>query len=84
MINTVPNGIVLSDPIGPRPWILRSGNVDLDTTGALFYSGTITGSGPGTRPSTASYVYKTAAGVTVGGTKTSQTGGEYPKFFCHV
>lgn len=76
MVNTVPNGIVLSDPVGPRPWILRRSHLDVTSTGGLTYSGQIVGSGAGTRPATASYVYRSSSGATVGGAKTSQTGGK--------
>lgn len=79
MINTVPNGIVLSDPVGPRPWILRKGEIDLDSAGGLFYFGQIVGSGSGTRPTTASYIYKNSGGATVGGTKTSGAKGNYKR-----
>jgi len=71
MINTVPNGVVLSDPVGPRPWILRKGEIDLNATGGLLYLGQIVGSGSGTRPATASYVYKSSSGANVGSTRTS-------------
>lgn len=73
MANTVPNGVVLSDPVGPRTWILRKGRIDIAATGSLTYAGQITGSGPGTRPSTAGYVYRNSNGGTVGGAKQSGT-----------
>ncbi|TAQ86696.1 generic peroxidase [Chlorociboria aeruginascens] len=73
MINTVPAAVTLSDPIGPRPWILRESHLDLDSTGVVTYSGTITSSGTNSPPANAAYFYETAAGVSTG-SKTSQAG----------
>jgi len=42
MLDTVPSGVVLSAPIVPRQWILRSGHLDLDNTNAVRYIGAIT------------------------------------------
>lgn len=75
MINTVPNGVVLSDPVVVRPRILREGAIDLDSAGGLVYEGLIFASGPSSRPSQVTYTYKNGNTV-VGGTKTSQTGGK--------
>jgi hypothetical protein len=73
MLNTVPSGVTLSDPIGPRPWILRESHLDLNPTGAVTYSGNITGHSAGPPPPTASYYYGTVGGGNTG-PKVSQTG----------
>ena len=74
MLDTVPKTVTLSDPIVPRTWILREGHLDLTSSGALNFSGTITTHSTTAAPATASYFYANAAGVSTGA-KTSQPGG---------
>lgn len=74
MLDTVPRGVVLSDPVVPREWILKEGHLDLDSEGEVVYSGTITTWTTGTAPATASYFYQSASGES-GSTLASQTGG---------
>jgi hypothetical protein len=77
MINTVPAGTILSDIIGPRQWITMESHLDLDSTGAVVYSGVIghyTGKGGASSPATASYEYGTIGGGNTG-PKNSQSGG---------
>jgi hypothetical protein len=74
MINTVPSGVTLSDPVIPRAWILRESHLDLNSAGAVTFSGTITGHSSAPLPVTASYFYGTAGGGNTG-TKSSETGG---------
>jgi len=79
MIDTVPAGTVLSDLIGPRQWITMESHLDLDSTGAVVYSGVIghyTGKGGAASPATASYQYGTIGGGNTG-RKTSQSGGGF-------
>jgi hypothetical protein len=76
MINTVPSGTVLSDPIGPRPWITMESHLDLSPTGAVQYSGTIATHSWNGFPPTASYYYGTVGGGNTG-PKTSEAGGKY-------
>lgn len=79
MINTVPTGTILSDVIGPRQWITMESHLDLDSTGAVVYSGVIghyTGKGGAPSPATASYQYGTTGGGNTG-PKTSQSGGGF-------
>lgn len=71
IINTVPIGTVLSDVIGPRPWIMREKHLDLLPSGAVTFSGSITANSKGINPNTASYYYATSAGVNAG-TKISE------------
>jgi hypothetical protein len=66
MINTVPSAVTLSDPLLPRPWILRTGSLDLNTAGAVTFSGTITGHGLPSLPQQASYFYGTVGGGNTG------------------
>ncbi|RDL35895.1 uncharacterized protein BP5553_06507 [Venustampulla echinocandica] len=76
MINTVPSAVKLSDPIVPRPWILRESHLDLNSAGAVTFSGTIIGHSSASLPDTASYSYGTSGGNTA--PKTSQAGVAYP------
>ena len=73
MLNTVPMGVSLSGVIGPRPWITREAHLDLLSSGAVTYSGSIVTHGS-TWPSTASYFYGTVGGGNTG-PKTSETNG---------
>ncbi|RFU35541.1 hypothetical protein B7463_g815, partial [Scytalidium lignicola] len=77
MLNTVPSVVTLSDPIVPRPWILRVSQLDLNSSGVVSFSGTITGHSSDPLPATASYTYETAGGSNTG-IKTSQIGVPYP------
>ena len=73
MLDTVPSGTVLSNPIAVRPWILNEGHLDLSSTGVVTYQGEISSWSFSPAPATASYKY-----VTVGsgntGPKTSSGG----------
>ncbi|KAF4637778.1 hypothetical protein G7Y89_g297 [Cudoniella acicularis] len=79
MINTVPAAVTLSDPIGPRPWILRESHLDLNSAGLVTFSGTITGHSASPLPVNASYFYGTVGGGNTG-PKLSQGGVPYPLF----
>jgi hypothetical protein len=76
MINTVPKGINLSAPIGPRHWITMESHLDLTSIGAVTYSGKIGTYSKTAVPKNASYSYGTTSGGTIA--KTSQGGGGYP------
>ena len=73
MLDTVPRGTVLSDPISVRPWILNEGHLDLSSTGAVTYSGQISSWSFSASPATASYEYVTVGGGNTG-PKNSQSG----------
>jgi len=74
MLNTVPSGVTLSDPIGPSNWITMNSNLDLTSTGAVTYSGTIGTFSKNPVPGNAAYNYGTTSGGNTG-TKSSQSGG---------
>jgi len=74
MINTVPKNTTLSDVIGPRQWITMDSNLDLTSTGAVTYSGTIGTYSKSAVPINAAYQYGTASGGNTS-QKTSQIGG---------
>jgi hypothetical protein len=42
IVETVPSNVVLSAPIVPRRWVLRQGLLDLDSSNAVRFTGTIT------------------------------------------
>ncbi|KAF2735068.1 heme peroxidase [Polyplosphaeria fusca] len=66
MLNTVPAGTTLSNPIGPRPWITKETHLDLSPSGVVRFSGNIStqSKAAGAAPATASYVYLTNSGNT--------------------
>jgi hypothetical protein len=67
MLNTVPSGVVLSNPIGPRTWITRESHLDLLSSGAITYSGNITThSFSASPPAQATYQYNTVGGGNTG------------------
>jgi hypothetical protein len=67
MLNTVPSGVVLSNPIGPRTWITRESHLDLLSSGAVTYSGNITThSFSASPPAQATYQYNTVGGGNTG------------------
>ncbi|KAH8676486.1 heme peroxidase [Tricladium varicosporioides] len=76
MINTVPAGTVLSDPIVPRPWLLRESHLDLNSAGSVTFSGVIIGHGSTPLPTNASYFYGTVGG---GNTGPKQSQGDISK-----
>ena len=73
MINTVPNGVTLSPPIGPPSWITMDANLDLTAAGVPTYQGTIGTFGHTPAPTNASYTYGTIGGGNTG-PKLSQGG----------
>jgi hypothetical protein len=76
MLNTVPRGVVLSDPINPRQWLLREGHLDLDSTNAVRYIGVITThSKTVAAPTQASWFFGTNGGGNTG-TQLSSAGGK--------
>ncbi|KAL2064556.1 hypothetical protein VTL71DRAFT_3693 [Oculimacula yallundae] len=50
MMDTVPRGVKLSDPITPRRWILIESHLDLSPTGVVQYSGNISSYSRGSVP----------------------------------
>lgn len=75
MVNTVPSGVTLSAPIGPRKFITMYSYVELSSTGVLSYIGQIGGYSKTAAPSTVSYTYKYMGGSTTTGT--TQVGGRF-------
>ncbi|CZT51102.1 uncharacterized protein RSE6_12189 [Rhynchosporium secalis] len=61
MMDTVPRGMKLSEPITPRRWILRESHLDLSRSGVVQYSGNITtySRGGPPVPNQAIYYYST-------------------------
>lgn len=74
MLNTVPSGVTLSAPIGPRKFITMFSYIELSSTGILSYIGQIGGYSKTALPSTVSYTYKFMGGSTTAGT--TQVGGK--------
>jgi hypothetical protein len=75
MMNTVPAGTTLSDPIIPRPWILSASSLDLNTAGGVVYSGTILSHSTPAPPAQASYNYGLSTGANTS-TELSAIGGK--------
>lgn len=76
MLNTVPSGVVLSDPIVPREWILRLGHLELDNTNTVRYAGVITThSKTVVAPAQAAWFFGTNGGGNTG-TQQSDAGSE--------
>lgn len=76
MLNTVPRGVVLSEPIVPRQWILRLGHLELDSTDTVRYAGIITThSKTDVAPSQAAWFFGTNGGGNTG-IQLSDTGGK--------
>ena len=73
MLDTVPRGTVLSDPVAVRPWILNEGHLDLSSTGSVTFSGQISSWSFSASPAKASYTYVTVGGGTAA-QNTSLTG----------
>jgi len=67
MINTVPRGMELSAPIGPRKFITMFGYVDFSGT-AIKYFGRVSTYGKTAAPSTAAFVFGTTTASGVAGT----------------
>jgi hypothetical protein len=67
MINTVPDAVHLSDPVGPRQWTMQESHLDITAAGAPTYQGTIkTHSKTAAPPANASYFYGTVGGGNTG------------------
>ncbi|KAG9236919.1 putative L-ascorbate peroxidase 6 [Amylocarpus encephaloides] len=77
MMDNVPAGTVLSDPVTVRPWILRESHLDLLASGGVTFSGTISGHSTPAPPATANYFYGTVGGGNTG-QKTVQQSFVYP------
>ncbi|KAG4443010.1 hypothetical protein IFR05_001541 [Cadophora sp. M221] len=66
MMNTVPRGMKLSEPITPRQWILIESHLDLSPTGQVQYSGNISTYSRSGIPINATYYYGKAGGGNTG------------------
>ncbi|KAK0118511.1 hypothetical protein ONS96_011608 [Cadophora gregata f. sp. sojae] len=66
MMDTVPRGVALSDPIVPRKWILMESHLDLSPGGQVVYSGNISTYERGQVPGKAIYYYGTTGGGNTG------------------
>lgn len=78
MINSVPKGTQLSNPIVPRQWITIESHLDLSPAGVVQYSGQIGAynRANGQLPATANYYYGTQGSGNTGYLK-AQLGGEH-------
>ncbi|KAH7348930.1 heme peroxidase [Rhexocercosporidium sp. MPI-PUGE-AT-0058] len=66
MMDTVPRGMKLSDPIMPRQWIPIESHLDLSPTGQVQYSGNISTYSRNGIPINATYYYGKAGGGNTG------------------
>lgn len=79
MMDTVPRGMKLSDPVVPRPWILIESHLDLSPTGQVQYSGNISTHSKSGVPINATYYYGKAGGGNTGYPLYSKPPGENPR-----
>lgn len=79
MLDTVPDGVALSDVIGPRAWITQESHLDLSPGGVVQYSGKITSyvRGGGAPPNKANYFYGTEYGGNAGYLSTTKWSKSY-------
>lgn len=66
MMDTVPRGVVLSEPVIPRQWTLIESHLDLSPTGQVQYSGNISTYSRTAIPINATYYYGKAGGGNIG------------------
>ncbi|KAH7416673.1 heme peroxidase [Cadophora sp. MPI-SDFR-AT-0126] len=66
MMDTVPRGMKLSEPIVPRKWILIESHLDLSPTGQVQYSGNVSTYNRGPLPINATYYYGKSGGGNTG------------------
>ncbi|KAG4423745.1 hypothetical protein IFR04_003170 [Cadophora malorum] len=67
MMDTVPRGMQLSEPIVPRKWILIESHLDLSPRGEVVYSGNISTYERGEVPVNATYYYGKSGSGNMGG-----------------
>ena len=85
MLDTVPNGVVLSPTIvGPRPWILNEGQLDLSSTGSVSFSGKISTHSVAAAPAAAPYKFITEGNGNTGPRTTTGTRSKKLSFAYHL